>query len=267
MLESCLQLRRAMGNAVEVAATLSTLSVARLQAGDAEAARVGEQEALEIFRGLGDRVGEALGLLHLGQVAHYLGEDAQANGHLRLALELAREIGHREVEGECQLVLGKCAFEARDYGGAAEHFEGSLEVCTQAADKRGQANAQWWLGKVDLELGKLATARRHLGDALGQFRVFEMWDELLGCLEDHAALMHREGAYLPSVQVSAIATKVRQRLQLAHAPRIEQHWQSHLDSLRECLTEETYAAGWSTGWEQREVEDAIRSSLASPIAA
>jgi hypothetical protein len=66
MLESCLELRRGLGNEVDIAATLSTLSVARLQAGDAVAAAAGESEALQIFRRLDDRMGEAIGLLHFG---------------------------------------------------------------------------------------------------------------------------------------------------------------------------------------------------------
>ena len=68
MLETCLELRRRLGNPVDIAATLSTLSLARLQAGDAREAAAGEAEALEIFTRLGDRVGEAIGLLHLGQI-------------------------------------------------------------------------------------------------------------------------------------------------------------------------------------------------------
>ena len=50
MLETCLALRRGLGNPVDIAATLSTLSLVRLQAGDAEGAAVGEREALQIFR-------------------------------------------------------------------------------------------------------------------------------------------------------------------------------------------------------------------------
>ena len=111
MLETCLELRRALGNEVDIAATLSTLSIARLQAGDAVEAAAGESEALEIFRRLDDRVGEAIGLLHLGQICLYQGDDATARSHLEQCLAIAREIRHQEVEGECELVLGEVAFE------------------------------------------------------------------------------------------------------------------------------------------------------------
>ena len=267
MLESCLELRRGLGSQVDVAATLSTLSTARLRAGDAAAARVGEHEALEIFRRLGDRVGEAIGLLHLGQISFYVGEDKQATSLLKEALDLARDIEHRELEGECLLMLGKCAFEAQDLAGAAQRLALSLETCSQAADKRGEANARWWLGKLELEMGGLATARRYLGEALVQFRAFEMWDELLGCLEDHALLMQREGATALAVQVSAVTSKMRQRLKLTRAPRGEKRWQSHLDDLRDALPDDNFAAAWSAGLDQREVDNAVRLSLELPATA
>ncbi|HET7526647.1 MAG TPA: NB-ARC domain-containing protein, partial [Burkholderiaceae bacterium] len=69
MLETCLALRRRLGSLVEIAATLSTLSLVRLQGGDASGAAESEREALAIFRDLGEQLGEAIGLLHLGQIA------------------------------------------------------------------------------------------------------------------------------------------------------------------------------------------------------
>ena len=72
MLEKCLELRRGLGNPIDIAAALSTLSLVRLHAGDADGAREGEAEAVEIFREIGNRVGEAIGLLqsmHLPSLA------------------------------------------------------------------------------------------------------------------------------------------------------------------------------------------------------
>ena len=66
MLETCLHLRRGLGNSFDIAATLSTLSQVHLHEGTADKAREFETEALQIFRQLGDRIGEAVGLFHLG---------------------------------------------------------------------------------------------------------------------------------------------------------------------------------------------------------
>ncbi len=71
MLETGLVIHRGLGDAVNIAATLSTLSMARLQAGDAAGAGADQLEALNIFRQLGDRVGESIGLCNLGQIALY----------------------------------------------------------------------------------------------------------------------------------------------------------------------------------------------------
>ncbi|HMO47683.1 MAG TPA: hypothetical protein PKB14_16850 [Rubrivivax sp.] len=264
MLESCLALRRGLGNAYDIAATLSTLSAARLRGGDVSGASAAEQEALKIFRELGDRADEGISLLHMGQIAHHLGDDRQAASCSQQSLALAQAIENPELEGECQLMLGKCAFDVQDYSAASARLSLSLEVCTRAADRRGEANARWWLGKIDLARDALVQARCALGEAVDAFRSFEMWDETLGCLEDFALLMHREGEAPRAVQVSALSSKVRQRLNLARAPRAEVRWQSHLDTLRESLAEDVYAAAWRIGWDQLEADDAVRLSLSAP---
>jgi len=260
MLETCLRLRRRLGSPVEIAATLSTLSLARLQAGDALGATAGEREALQIFRDLGDRRGEALGLLHLGQIAAFLGEDAQARSYLEQGLVIAREIKHQEIEGESELLLGEVAFDIGDWAQAELWFKRSLTVCREAADKRGEANATRWLGKCDLQRGDIATARVRLSDALRAFRMFEMWDELLGSLEDFAELISFEGEMDVAIRLSAATETARARLRLVKAPRMEQRWQAHVAKLRQAITGPTFDSNWEDGraWE---IDDAIRAAL------
>ena len=260
MLETCLELRRGLGNSVDIAATLSTLSPARLQAGDAVGAAAGEHEALQIFRQLGDRFGESIGLLHLGQIEVYLGNDAQARTHLEQGLAVARELKNQEVEGECELVLGETAFELGDGAQACLRFKRSLTVCREAGDKRGEANALWWLGKADLQGNDIASARGRLGEALRAFRAFEMWEELLGCLEDHAALACVEGKLDVTAHLAAAATLSRDRLCLARPPRGEKRWQLQLAALREALTRTAFDQAWNVGRDWP-IDHAIRNAL------
>ena len=263
MLETCLELRRQMGNEVDIAATLSTLSLARLQAGDADEAAAGEGEALEIFRRLGDRVGEAIGLLHLGQINLHLGDDAKARAHLEQCLSIARDVKHQEVEGECELVFGEIAFEGDDRVQACLRFKRTLTVCREAGDKRGEANALWWLGRLDLLNGDLASARSRLGDALRAFRAFEMWEELLGCLEDQSALARAEGRMELAVRLAAAAANSRQRVRLlARSSRGESRWQEHLDGLRRALPELQFDSGWQEAQEWQ-IDSAIRNALST----
>ncbi len=260
MLETCLTLRRGLGSRVDVAATLSTLSVARLQAGDVAGAAAGEQEALRIFRELGDRVGEVIGLLHLGQIGLYLEDEVQANSHLEKCLALAREIKHQEVEGECELVLGETAFEFGDREQACLRFKRSLTVCRDAGDKRGEANALWWLGKADLRAGDVASAKVRLADALQAFRASEMWEELLGNLEDHAALARIDGRVEIAVRLAAATSLSRDRLRLARPPRGERHWQGQLEAMRKSMSASDFDSAWGEGREWP-IDHAIRAVL------
>ncbi len=224
MLEACLELRRGLGIPVEMASTLSTLSLARLQAGDALGAGVGEHEALEIFRRMGDRIGESIGLLHLGQIAQHVGDDDQARGHLLEALRIAREIEYREVEGECELVLGEIALDAGDLASANERLTRSLAICREAADKRGEANALRWQGRADLAGGLLALAHARLVEALQSFRDAEMWGELLGCLEDCVGLALQFGQPATAANLALTLAATRDRLSLVRTPRSQARW-------------------------------------------
>lgn len=263
MLEACLVLRRRLGNPSDIAATLSTLSVARLQAGDASGAVDTEQEALQIFRDLGDRNGEAIGLLHLGQIHAYMGEILRAREYLEECMLVARNLKHQEIEGECQLLLGEVAFDAGDGEQAVLWFKRSLTVCREAADKRGEANALRWLGKTDLQAGELACARARLDQAMRAFRAFEMWEELLGGLDDFAALIHREGAAGLAVRVLAAAAIARKRLRLVRSPSAENRAQKQAAALRATLTERVFESHWNEGCEWA-IDHAIELAL-SPM--
>ena len=261
MLETCLVLRRRLGNPVDIAATLSTLAMARLPSGDALGARESEQEALDLLRQAGHRVGEAIGLLHLGQIALYLSEDRLAWSCLEQSLAIAREIKHPETEGECELMLGEIAFEADDRRKAAERFGRSLAVCQGSGDRRGEAVALWWLGKNELHGKELALAATHLGQALRSFQAFEMREHLLGCVEDHAILASAQGANVVAIRLAAASTQVHERLGLTRSPRAERRWQAYLDELSEVPDDTDYFGEWLEG-QRWTVDDAVRQALA-----
>jgi len=245
MLETCLALRRAGDSDVNIAATLSTLAMAHLQMGDAAGAVACESEALEIFRRLEDRIGEAIGLLHLGRIAVHEGDDATASGHLEKSLAIAREIRHQEIEGECELVLGELALERGGADDASHRFKRSLTVCREAGDKRGEANALRGLARVDLHVGDLASARVRLADALRAFRAFEMREELLAGIEDHAELAAAEGRAETAVALAAATTKARERLGLARTRRAEGRWQATLARLRPTMSDAAFSSAWN----------------------
>ena len=263
MLLTCLELRRHLGKPVEIAATLSTLSMALRHGGDVRGAAQREREALEIFRSLGDEIGEAIGLQHLGECAVALDDDAQAQAEFEHALRIARRIGHREIEAECERWLGEIDFKRSRWVPARERFERSLAVCRDAADKRNEAIALRWLGKADLAEGRLEAACTRLAQALHAFDAFEMREELLGCLEDHAWLAQAHRQLARAARLAAALQAWRERLSLDPVPRESLRWQAWLEGLRSQLPGADFDAAWSEGarWDARAT---LRAALSLP---
>ena len=258
MLERCLVLRRRLDNRAELAGTLSTTSLARLQVGDVNGARESEREALQIFTEVGDRRGEAIGHLHLGQIDAYVGDDHAARSHFEQCLAIAREIEHREFEGESELHLGMLALAAGDSTQGEQWFQKSLAVSREAADKRGEANAIRWLGRVASVRGDMAVAREQLTTAARAFKAFEMWEELLSCLEDVVVVSEKEGELGIAIRLSAATVSARARLHLDRSPRHERHWSAQLTRLSQASDASMFAAEWRVGIEW-DVEDALSS--------
>nr|MCU0952735.1 hypothetical protein [Burkholderiaceae bacterium] len=255
MLETCLRLRRGLGNPVDIAATLSTLSLARLQAGDAAAALTDESEALGLFEQLGDRFGQAICLLHLAQIHIFSGDDASARHLADRCLALARTLGHREIEAECELVLGELAAEAGDGAASIERIRRSLSICVDAGDRRGEAVARWWLGRVLLSQAYDSIgAAEELLSALPVLRDAGMREELLGALEDVSRLALATGRCEIAVQLAAMVNASRQRLGLSRSTRQQMRWHRHLASVQPKMEGSAYEAASGVGevWDARD---------------
>jgi predicted ATPase/class 3 adenylate cyclase len=264
MLEDSLVIHRELGDPENIAGTLSTMSLMRLETGDAARARADETEALGLFRQEGQKLNEGIALRNLGQIALYENDLPQASEHLKQALVIAKRVKSLEEEGECELLLGEVKLELGDIAPAVVHFERALEVCREGADKRGEANAQWRLGTADLLDGQLDSARSRLGEALAAFHRAEMWKELIGCLEEFAGLALGLGQARAGVSIGAAATLARQRQGLVRRPAAEARWQRRLELLREALGDEGFVAAWNAAWDHWETDDAIKAALALP---
>jgi tetratricopeptide (TPR) repeat protein len=230
-----------------MAATLSTLSIARLQGGDPDGAAETEQEALQIFRKLGETRGQAFSLLHQGQIAAFRRDHQAAKCALENSLDVSRNAQCREVESECELVLGQLALERGERELALEKIARSLVVATDAGDRRSQANATWWLAKLHLDAGDLSSARRGLTQAMAAFRAFQMHEELIGCLEDTAGLLQAEGVPADAVRAAGLAQRLREQSALPHWPRQRQQWQERMAALRAELEPQRFEAALDEG--------------------
>ena len=137
-------------------------------------------------------------------------------------------------------------------------------MCREAGDKRGEANALRWLARVDLDSGDLASARARLSDALRAFRAFEMREELLGCLEDHAELAEAEGKREVAVGLTAAAAHSRDRLALTRSPRGEGRWQALTGRLRRAIGEGPFDSAWEEG-QRWQIDEAIGQALSAHL--
>ena len=266
MLETSLEIVRRLDNPAEIAATLSTLAVVRLQSGDAEAARRSELEALQIFEQLDDPLCQAISQLHLGQCAACLAEDDAAAVHLQRALALAQQVGQQEIAAECRFELGALACEAGDAATARHWLDDALRLSRASGNKRGEACALWCLGRVDLFEGDTLAAQPRLAAALRAFRDFEMREQALGCLESCARWAQAEhvgrsaGTGALAVALSAAATHMRERLALPRSPRAEAYWQSRVQALPSAVDARALAEAQAQGlaWG---MDDAVRAAL------
>jgi predicted ATPase/class 3 adenylate cyclase/tetratricopeptide (TPR) repeat protein len=261
MLETCLALRRGIGNEAEIAATLSTLANVRLRLGDAARARQGEEEALAVFRRLGHRIEESIVLLHLGEICVHTGNDDEARHFFEQSLAIARDVKYQETESDCERMLGQLSLEQTDLPSARRRFERALQVCEVAGDKRGAAAARWWLAKVDIATGDIGSARRRLGQALLVFESFEMRAEAIGSIEDLALLANLMERPEEAARLHGAASALRDRLMLPRPPRDECRWRDKLAALRTVLGEAAFEVAWAEGrgWQFNE---AVKRALA-----
>lgn len=267
MLDTCLLLRRRLGNPRETAATLSTLSLVLLKRGNALAARQGELEALTLFRDCGDEIAQSISLLHLGQIELGLGNPESARAQLEQAMALAGKLKYPEVEGACEWTLGKLEVIAGSFDKAKARLMRSLQVSVDAEDRKDAANAQWWLGKVDLADGNLPSAATRFAQSLRAFNAFEMREELLGCMQDHARLAFLAKTDPPdkAVALAAAVATIRQRFGFKGSEDHNQAWQALLADLRQAVDGASFQAAWAQGqhWELDKAEHCAEEISAS----
>ena len=97
------------------------------------------------------------------------------------------------------------------------------------------------------------------------FQAFDMFAELVGCLEDHAMLLNLVGNVDASARLCASAERFRETLVLPRTPRDERKWQADVARLRTVLDAALLERAWSEGraWE---VGDAVNCALTATYA-
>ena len=264
MLETSLAIHRGLDEPENVASALNMLATARLKGGDSHGARRDVLESLDLYRQKAHRIGEEIGLCNLGRIALFEGQLEDANVHVMAALAVAREIEDSWQEATCELLLGEIKVETGDLLEAKEHFSFARRICNEATDMQGESVALWRLGEVELALGNRALARGLLSEALARFHAAEMWQELLGCLENFVDLALQSDLADEGVRIAASVTFSFQRLSLVRKPSAEVRWQAILERLRNTVGDDRFVSQWNIAWDRWETQDAIRAALSLP---
>ena len=161
-------------------------------------------------------------------------------------------------------MLGQRALHAGHASGARARCMRSLDVSKDAGDKRNEAAARAWLGRVEFVGGDFAAARPKLAGALRAFMAFEMFAELLGCLEDHAELFSATAQPEQAIRLCAAVEAVRDRLAVPRSPRRKRRWEALVVGNRAAVDRERFDAAWAGGLTV-ELQEAIRLAQSQPI--
>jgi predicted ATPase/class 3 adenylate cyclase len=244
LLQQSLRLRRAMGNPVDIAASLSTQAHFRLHIGDASGAAAMEQEALDLFTQAGDLFGQCISWQHLALASVFAGRSEEASSQAARCLAIAKEIGNTELEAEAELLLGRACIDSRPHD-ARTHFARAFAICEASGNTQFLATCAQWLSRLAALEGDASLAVSQLGSAAATFLRFGMQDELLSCVEDAVPVLGRR----TGVAMAASAASGRKRLGVVRSPADESRWTAALGKLRGELGSATFDLAWQEGLE------------------
>jgi predicted ATPase/DNA-binding CsgD family transcriptional regulator len=167
--EECLRLGQSLGDALQVAQSLTNLGiVAKLQGQQPRAASLLEA-GLAASLEAGDTWGAALALRHLGALAHMQRAPERAAGLYRQSVTLFREVGDKRSIANALTASAEVARDQGQAGEAAALLSEALILCSEIGD-RGWTSAHCMIVAVTLtaERGEAERVARLLGmlDAL-----------------------------------------------------------------------------------------------------
>lgn len=168
-----LAVRRRVGTAKPIGASLAALGVAELRAGRTTEALEHFREAEEIQRRVGDEEEAASALLGIGQAYTRLGNFIGATAPLKRALELQRERGDEAGEALVRLTLAENLLDLgrpREALAEARQARFGLELHSQSG---ALAYTEQLLGRIAFAQRKPTEARAHFQAALAAHRELE----------------------------------------------------------------------------------------------
>lgn len=132
-----LDIRRSLGDKVEVATTLGNLGNAAVQKGDYDLGWELTEESLALRLEIGDRRNVSVSHNNLGVIAYLRKDYTRAMPHLEEAVRTGLEIGALYTASVAQHSLANCARDLGDGQAARRNYMAALRACATVGD------AQW----------------------------------------------------------------------------------------------------------------------------
>jgi predicted ATPase len=245
------------------AKALNAVGYLALWQGDYAAAQALHEEGLAIGRELGDRQGIAWSLNNLGLVARLRGDYATARTLCAEALVTYRALGDRTREAFVLNHLGRVAYYQGDHAQARALHEQSLARRREMGDLWGVAHSLSDLADVALAQGDHTAARGLLEEGLALFQELGDRQTSVHCLEGFAALAAAQSQPERAVRLLGAVTAERELIGGPGSPGRRTSLGRLLDTARQSVGAEAYAAAWSDG-RAMPLEQAIAYALEAP---
>jgi len=207
-----LNIARALGNALGMAAATSLLEqVARAQGHYARAAALPEQ-SLAMFRELGDTWGIATALISVGNAARFQGNYGRAREALEESLELFRGANDPSGTAAALHFLALVARDQQDYARAEGAGQESVDLNRELGDASRVAFSLHVLGLVARDQGQYARAETVFEESLAIFRELEDTWGVTTALVSLGVVARLRGAHVQAAALLQEGLVLRKRL-------------------------------------------------------
>lgn len=169
-LESCLAIRRSLGDLTRASGTLNNLGITAMESGQPERALRYLREGVELGRLSGDPVRQAVVSANLGQLQLRLGHVTEAVAETREAARLYQTRPGTEPRlAYAMTTLSEAYLSLGDLDAAQAHISKAARLQSEFYDRHGQARSLCQLARVLLAKGDRASAQQAWHEATALF--------------------------------------------------------------------------------------------------
>ncbi len=245
--EEAIALQRRIGDEPGVAASLTSLGVARQFRGEYDDAEAAHLEGLAIRRRIGDESGVATSLSNLSAVAYSKNDLERAEELGNESVAIYRRLGHESGLSHALMKLGLVAASKGEYDRAEALFIECLRMQRAVGNTGSVLYSLVNLGAVAHKRGEPALAMERYHEALDLFKTVPNRAALVKTLEDIAAACSDLGDPLRGARLFGAADSLRRTIHSPMFPSERAQYEASVESTRSMLGADAFDAQWRIG--------------------